>query len=323
MPFPTMSDLTNLFSSDSSSDGPQTVTTTDGSFELRQDFEQRLTAFKSDCDNGSVIACHSLAEFTSVVMEDFEGAYAIFNKGCYVEREMKESVASGKSLGQGTVRGTDPKDGKSSAILYPPSCFNLGRHYLIGKGVKRDDVQAYDAFNRGCTVGNHLPSCHHLSIMLLDDTQEEKKTVKKLKADINRAAVLLEESCVEGGDQESCYMVGGLFLKGKSSTPPAAVAPAVAPIVAADGSTAPAPLISIPPKPFNDDLLKKDALRASKFYDVACKSGHAPSCFNLAVMFKHGDVGIPADEKKFEKYKGMTETLVQQGGGLGGGPKKG
>ena len=49
----------------------------------------------------------------------------------------------------------------------------------------------------------------------------------------------------------------------------------------------------------------------------------APSCYNLAVMYKHGDIGVEKDDVKFDKIKGITEELVQQGGELGGGKKTG
>jgi TPR repeat protein len=50
----------------------------------------------------------------------------------------------------------------------------------------------------------------------------------------------------------------------------------------------------------------------------ACDTNHAPSCFNLAVMFNKGDAGVPPDAEKFAQYKGRTDQLVAQLGGLGG-----
>ena len=49
---------------------------------------------------------------------------------------------------------------------------------------------------------------------------------------------------------------------------------------------------------------------------LSFRANHAPSCYNLAVMYKKGDVGIPPDEKRFEEFKDITNKLVEQYGGL-------
>jgi hypothetical protein len=49
---------------------------------------------------------------------------------------------------------------------------------------------------------------------------------------------------------------------------------------------------------------------ASQYYDKCCTHNHAPSCHNLAVLYKKGDVGIPPNEEQFEKYKQRTESLI-------------
>jgi TPR repeat protein len=51
----------------------------------------------------------------------------------------------------------------------------------------------------------------------------------------------------------------------------------------------------------------------------SCADNHAPSCFNLAVLFKKGDTGVPADAKLYEEYKNKTNNLVEvAAGGLNG-----
>lgn len=64
--------------------------------------------------------------------------------------------------------------------------------------------------------------------------------------------------------------------------------------------------------------ISRDALKAKRFLDAGCEMGHAPSCHNLAVMYKRGDDGIPKDEALFAKYSGMTNELVKAAGATRG-----
>ncbi len=57
---------------------------------------------------------------------------------------------------------------------------------------------------------------------------------------------------------------------------------------------------------------------AAEYYKKSCNANHAPSCYNLAVLYRNGDTGIEKNEKEFEKYKDMTNKLVKQYGGLTG-----
>ena len=57
--------------------------------------------------------------------------------------------------------------------------------------------------------------------------------------------------------------------------------------------------------------------KALIMFDKACKQNHGPSCFNLAVMYKNGDIGVPMDETKFHIYRDKTNELVRSYGGLG------
>ena len=54
----------------------------------------------------------------------------------------------------------------------------------------------------------------------------------------------------------------------------------------------------------------------SNYRHHVIRANHATACYNLAVMYKKGDVGIPPDEKRFEEYKNITNKLVEQYGGL-------
>jgi hypothetical protein len=64
--------------------------------------------------------------------------------------------------------------------------------------------------------------------------------------------------------------------------------------------------------------LPRDPPRAEKLLINACMtSGHAPSCYNLAVMYNQGDDGVPADQEKAKKYQAKVEEMVSKFGGFG------
>lgn len=62
----------------------------------------------------------------------------------------------------------------------------------------------------------------------------------------------------------------------------------------------------------------RDPAKAVKYLQKSCASNHAPSCFNLAVLYRKGDINVQPDQKLFEEYKRLTERLVAQYGGLSG-----
>ncbi|CAM9783020.1 unnamed protein product, partial [Discosporangium mesarthrocarpum] len=64
--------------------------------------------------------------------------------------------------------------------------------------------------------------------------------------------------------------------------------------------------------------VQRDPSRARSLLEKSCKFQHGPSCFNLAVMYKNGDSGVPIDTDKFERYKKRTQELVDQMGGFSG-----
>ena len=62
----------------------------------------------------------------------------------------------------------------------------------------------------------------------------------------------------------------------------------------------------------------RDAVRAKNFLETACADGHAPACHNLAVMFRKGDDGVPADPQLFDRYAKRTRALVEAAGAARG-----
>ena len=62
----------------------------------------------------------------------------------------------------------------------------------------------------------------------------------------------------------------------------------------------------------------RDPKKAIDYFTKACDANFAPSCYNLAVMFKFGDQGVEKNPELFEKYKKRTNDLIQTYGGVSG-----
>ena len=93
------------------------------------------------------------------------------------------------------------------------------------------------------------------------------------------AVKLLERTCLQG-EHDSCYFVGSHYLYPATTN--------------------------------------RDPKRSISLLEKSCAGNHAPSCFNLAVLYKKGDVGVPPSEELFMQYKERTSDLVKIYGGLGG-----
>jgi TPR repeat protein len=72
----------------------------------------------------------------------------------------------------------------------------------------------------------------------------------------------------------------------------------------------------------SSDHKDRNPVQAVDYLKKSCAANHGPSCYNLAVLYRNGDVGVEKNEKEFEKYKELTNVLVHQMGGLSG-TKKG
>ena len=60
---------------------------------------------------------------------------------------------------------------------------------------------------------------------------------------------------------------------------------------------------------------QRNPVKAMEHLRRACEGNHAPSCYNLAIMFKKGDTGVQPDPELFEKFKVRTEELVEMAKG--------
>lgn len=208
----------------------------------------KMAAFESDCNDGKgePAACHHVGEFYSIVREEYIRAARVYRDNC-------------------------PK--------YAPSCFNLAKFYLAGKGVKQDDDEATKLFSKACKDGNHLAACYHQGVLafLSGDGKNPKNPQPKNDKMQQEGIKLLEKNCKDG-EVDSCYFVGSYLLNPETE------------------KHRRNPSVAI-------ELLKK-----------ACDGNHAPSCYNLAVIYKNGDYGVTKDDGLFVQYKGKTEDLVSRYG---------
>ena len=145
---------------------------------------------------------------------------------------------------------------KGNGLFYPPSCFNLARQYLAGKGTDQSDTEALKALERSCESAGHAGACHHLGTMLLSKEDDGKG----VKYDGVRGLKALTDACEEG-DGVSCHLAGGVMLDESGR--------------------------------FKDVERKWGRGRgkeAERLLVKGCEGGMAKSCFNLAVMYKKAKV---------------------------------
>mmetsp|Transcript_5869 Transcript_5869/g.12331 ORF Transcript_5869/g.12331 Transcript_5869/m.12331 type:complete len:191 (+) Transcript_5869:877-1449(+) len=184
---------------------------------------------------------------------------------------------------------------------------------MTGKGgTKFDRKEGYDLFDRACRAG-HGGSCHMQAKMLLSYPGTMGKGVPY---DPEQAAKLLDNVCKEG-DPISCFTLATMLLRGDNV---AAEADNVSPMEARG-------IVDIQPrrneedrkKSVNDErkALSRDPPRAEELLRNGCDRGHAPSCYNLAVMYTQGDDGVPQSDEKADLYKKKTEEYVERFGGFG------
>lgn len=224
-------------------------------------------------------------------------AFDLFENVCF--RPLKDKSPNGKEV-----------DGTKA---YPPGCFNLAKLLMTGKGgVPADRKRAYDVFDRACKAG-HGGACHIQAKMLLSPPGALGKGIPY---DPFKALDLYQQVC-DTGDSISCFTLATMLLRGdkiskvaRNATPKEMTGeePVMQRSNEEDRSR----------QTDDDDYIPRDPKRAAELLLTGCSTGaHAPSCFNLAVMYENGDDGIPADPKKAEEFKKRTEEIIQTFGGFG------
>ena len=263
--------------------------------ESRQQVEDYIEA----CDGGKgpMVACFSMAEYVSLFLRKHGEAAALYENTCF--RPKKDKSANGV-----VVDGTR---------AYPPACFNLAQMRMTGKGgTAFDRKEGYELFDRACRAG-HGGSCHMQAKMLLSDPGAMGPGVPY---DPAKAATLLDGVC-QDGDPISCFTLATMLLRGDHVS---SEADNVSPSEARGRTDVQARQNEQDRRKGADDrrkALQRDPPRSERLLQQGCDRGHAPSCYNLAVMYTQGDDGVPQSDEKADVYRKKTEDHVERFGGLG------
>lgn len=261
---------------------------------------QQVEDYRSACDGGRgpMVACFATAEFISLFERKHKEAAELYRNTCF--RPKKDKSPNGVEV-----------DGTKA---YPPGCFNLAQMLMTGKGgTKFDRKEAYKMFDRACQ-GGHGGACHMQAKMLLSEPGELGPGIPY---NPKRAAELLQTVC-DNGDPISCFTLATMLLRGDNVKPEATnVSPGEArgqeDLAKRSNEEDRAKQMSDPRV-----ALPRDPPRAENLLLQSClTNGHAPSCYNLAVMYTQGDEGVAVDPEKAQEFQAKTEEMVQKFGGFG------
>lgn len=262
--------------------------------------KQQVDDYIEACDNGKgpMVACFSTAEFLSLFLRKHKEASELYDNTCFRPK-------SDKSPNGAIVDGTK---------AYGPACFNLAQMRMTGKGgTKFSRKDGYNLFDRACRAG-HGGACHMQAKMLASYPGSLGKDVPY---NPKKAAELFDFTCNEGGDSISCFTLATMLLRGNfvsaeadNVTPQEAVGNA--PIKQRKNEADRVKLVED-----KRIALDRNPIKAEQLLLSGCNRGHAPSCYNLAVMYTQGDDGIPQDEQKANEFQKKTEEMVEKYGGFG------
>lgn len=276
---------------------------------IDEESNQQVQDYIQACDNGKgpMVACFSTAEYLSLFLRKHKEAATLYENTCF--RPGKDKSANGVSMDRGRSKA------------YPPACFNLAQMRMTGKGnTKFDRKEGYQLFERACNAG-HGGSCHMQAKML---ASYPGSLGKGIPYNPTKAANLLQHVCKEHGDSLSCFTLATMLLRGDVVN---AEADNVSPDEARGIKDVKKRENEADRRKDKDDkrkALARDPIKAKELLELGCvERGHAPSCYNLAVMYTMGDDGVEKDEKKAEMYQQKTQDLVDKFGGFGFGGSMG
>ena len=183
---------------------------------------------------------------------------------------------------------------------------------MTGKGgIQYDRAEAYNTFDRACRAG-HGGACHLQAQILCSPAGELGPGVPH---NPHKAIELYQKVC-DNGDSISCFTLACMLLRGdKVSKQADNVSPQEArglePVAKRTNEE------DRTRKPNDTRPIPRDPKRAEQLLLQACINGsHATSCHNLAVMYTHGDDGVPADPAKAEEFQQKTDDMVRNFGGF-------
>ena len=262
--------------------------------------KQQVEEYIRSCNNGKgpMVACFSTAEYLSLFLRKHADAAELYHNTCF--RPSKDKSPNGVEV-----------DGTKA---YPPSCFNLAQMRMTGKGrTEFSRSEGYQLFDRACR-GGHGGACYMQAKMLASYPGSLGEGVPY---DVPKAAELLKFVCEEKEDSVSCFTLATMLLRGDSVNSEAdnvtpEEARGVKEVQRRQNERSREKLASD-----ERTSLKRDPQFAEQLLQRGCSRGHAPSCYNLAVMYTQGDEGVEKSEEKAKEYQEKTEELVKRFGGFG------
>ena len=128
---------------------------------------------------------------------------------------------------------------------------------------------------------------------------------------------LFEDVCRNGGDSLACFTLATMLPQGERiNTAASNVSPEEA-----LGQTELAFWTGEGDHSRQEDdrriTIPRNPAKAESLMLEVCKRSHAPSCYNLAVMYQNGDDGVKRDPEKAKKFQEKTEKMVKLFGGFG------
>eukprot|EP00934_Nitzschia_sp_Nitz4_P002765 Nitzschia sp. Nitz4//scaffold20_size174350//152710//153803//NITZ4_002129-RA/size174350-processed-gene-0.73-mRNA-1//1//CDS//3329541890//2755//frame0 len=265
---------------------------------IDEESRQQVDDYIQACDKGKgpMVACFATGEYISMFERKHKEAFELFDNVCF--RPLKDKSPNGKEV-----------DGTKA---YPPGCFNMAKMLMTGKGgVSADRKRAYEVFDRACRAG-HGGACHIQAKMLLAPPGAFGKGVPY---DPFKAMDLYQKVC-DTGDSISCFTLATMLLRGDKINKHALNATPQE--MRGEEPVAKRTNEDDRSRKEGSDYIPRDPKRAEQLLLAGCGTGaHAPSCFNLAVMYENGDDGIPRDHEKAEEFKKKTEKIIQTFGGFG------
>jgi TPR repeat protein len=257
---------------------------------------QQVEDYKQACDNGKgpVAACFATGEYLSSFERRHSEAADLYRNVCF--RPLTDKSPMGVVV--------------DKTKAYPAGCFNLAKMLMTGKGVKYDRSEAFQLFDRACE-GGHGGACFLQAQILCT---KPGALGPDIPHDPRKAMQLYQKTC-DQGDSVSCYTLAAMLLRGDRVSK-------TADNVSPQEARGEAPLVKRENEPdrqakTNDYVIPRDPVRARDILTQACESGsHVTSCHNLAVMYMHGDDGVPADPEKAEYFKTKTEEKIHLFGGF-------
>lgn len=176
-----------------------------------QEYEKALSNYTKSCSNDMFDSCVNLGsmyERGQGVDKDIQKSRELYKKACDAEQHQ-----GCNNLALSLSESNNIKDQEIGLKLFKQncdnknleSCYNMGRIYLIGRGVKEDYPRALKIFASTCDEGLAI-SCNNLGVMYAHGFGT--------KQDSQRAIQLYERACNQE-EMNGCDNLGAAYQYGK------------------------------------------------------------------------------------------------------------